>query len=185
MLFFLLLFIIGEAMKKIILLLLFIPLNVFAMDTVSLVRCVDGDTAVFMVNGEEQSVRFLAIDTPELGEGYYAEEAASFTCSELENAKEICLEYDDNSDLYDKYDRLLAHVFVDGLLLQDKLVRNGYAEVAYLYGDYKYTSKLEISEEVAKVNGRGIWSSGRSYYIYEIIVLVLVVAYTVYKKLKR
>jgi len=173
-------------MKKLfILLLLLVPIKVYASDIVTLVRCVDGDTAVFLIDGIEESVRFLAIDTPELGEDYYSEEAAEFTCEELESAKEIVLEYDDNSDLRDKYNRLLAHVFVDDVLLQEKLVLDGYAKVAYLYGEYKYTSQLQLSEEIAKVNGRGIWQEEQNYYIYELIGLVIVIIYTIYKKIKR
>ena len=45
------------------------------------------------------------------------------------------------------------------LLLQDLLVSRGYAEVAYLYGDYKYTSLLQENEAIAKSNKLGIWSA--------------------------
>ena len=46
------------------------------------------------------------------------------------------MEYDDNSTKRDKYDRILAWVYADDLFLQDSLVSEGYAEVAYLYGKY-------------------------------------------------
>ena len=58
----------------------------------------------------------------------------------------------------DKYDRLLVWVFVDGNLLQKDLVENGYAKVAYLYGDYKYTKELEKVQELASANNLGIWN---------------------------
>ena len=59
----------------------------------------------------------------------------------------------------DKYNRHLVWIFVDGELLQKKLVSKGYASVAYLYGDYKYTSELEEVEQDAEDNKLGIWST--------------------------
>lgn len=126
-------------------------------------ECVDGDTAKFIYNDEKITARFLAIDTPETvhptkGEEPYGKEASNYTCTKLKEAKEIILEYDDDSDEKDKYDRYLVWVFVDGELLQKKLVSKGYASVAYLYGDYKYTDILEETEQTAEDNKLGIWS---------------------------
>ena len=130
---------------------------------VKLKKCVDGDTARFVIDNEVKSTRFLAINTPEIKHGKkqaeaYGVEASKYTCKKLKNAKKIELEYDDNSDKTDKYGRVLAWVFVDEELLQDDLVKNGYAEVKYLYGDYKYTSKLQKSEKKAKKEKLNMWS---------------------------
>ena len=84
---------------------------------------------------------------------------SNYTCSVLEKADEIILEFDANSDKTDKYDRYLAWVFVDGNLLQKQLISKGYAEVAYLYDDYKYTDELEKAQEKTKEKKVGIWSS--------------------------
>lgn len=153
-------------MKKIvfIFLCLFININVFAEEIeVKLSKCVDGDTAKFIYKDEVITARFLAIDTPEsvhptIGEEPYGKEASNYTCSTLEKAEEIILEFDSNSDKTDKYDRYLVWVFVDGKLLQKQLISKGYAEVAYLYDDYKYTDELENAQEKAKDKKVGIWS---------------------------
>ena len=105
----------------------------------------------------------LAVDTPESvhptkGVEYYGKEASEYTCNLVKNAKKLEIEYDDNSDKTDKYDRLLVWVFVDGKLLQKSLVENGYAKVAYLYGDYKYTSELEKVQELASTKNIGVWN---------------------------
>jgi len=126
-------------------------------------ECVDGDTAKFIYKDEEITARFLAIDTPETvhptkGEEPFGKEASEYTCNKLKNADEIVLEYDEDSDKKDKYDRYLVWVFVDGELLQKKLISKGYASVAYLYGDYKYTDILEEAEQTAEDNKLGIWS---------------------------
>ena len=156
-------------MKKIfiifVLLLSLAPLNVYAQDKkdVKYKSCIDGDTVTFIMNKRKVKVRLLAVDTPETnhptkGEEPYGKEAKNFTCNKLKNAKKIQLEFDDNSDKKDKYDRYLAWVFYDDHLLQSELVKRGYAEVTYLYGDYKYTSLLKDNEENAKIKKVGIYS---------------------------
>ena len=153
-------------MKKIfILILFFLSLNNISAKEmkVKFYDCVDGDTAKFIYKDEKITARFLAIDTPETvhptkEEEVYGKEASEYTCNSLKNAKEIILEFDEDSDEKDKYDRYLVWVFVDGNLLQEKLVKNGLASVAYLYGDYKYTNKLENAEQLAEENKLGIWN---------------------------
>ena len=126
-------------------------------------ECVDGDTAKFIYKEEEIKARFLAIDTPETkhptkGEEPYGKEASEYTCERLKNAEKIKLEFDEDSDEKDKYNRFLVWVFVDDSLLQKELVRKGLASVAYLYGNYKYTSELEEAEQLAEDEKLGIWS---------------------------
>ncbi len=75
---------------------------------------------------------------------------SNYTCNLVTNAKKIELEYDKNSDKKKiNIIEFLAWVWVDDTLLQDELVKNGYAEVAYLYGDYKYTNTLKDHQAVA------------------------------------
>ena len=135
-------------------------IKVSARETVTLSKCVDGDTAWFYLNGKEIKTRFLAIDTPESTNKIepYGKEASEFTCASLKNAKMIEIEYDENSEKLDKYDRHLVWVFVDNKLLQDLLVEEGLAEVKYLYGDYKYTDILLKREKIAKETKLNIWS---------------------------
>lgn len=134
--------------------------------------CVDGDTAKFIYNNEQITARFLAIDTPETvhptkGVEPYGKEASEYTCNNLKNAKNIELEYDEDSDKLDKYNRHLVWVFLDGNLLQEELVSKGYASVAYLYGNYKYTEILEEAEQEAEDNKLGIWSIEENNLNYE------------------
>lgn len=125
-------------------------------------KCVDGDTAWFIINGEREKIRILGIDTPE-STNYveeYGIEASKYTCNVLENAKHIYLEYDINSDRYDKYKRVLGWVFVDNNNLSELLLSNGYAQVDYVYGDYKYIDELCEAQEKAYSLGIGIWNNG-------------------------
>ena len=152
-------------MRKIILSLfiLFININYVYADNIKYSKCVDGDTFKLIINGKEETVRLLAVDTPESVKkdtevDYYGKEASEFTCNKIKNAKSITVEYDPNSDKVDKYDRLLLWVFIDGELLQESLVEGGYAKVAYLYNNYKYTDVLLEKQEIASNNNKGIWN---------------------------
>lgn len=145
---------------------------------VTLDKCVDGDTAWFYLDNEEIKARFLAIDTPEstTKKEAFGKEASDFTCDLLKNANKIEIEYDDNSDKLDKYNRHLVWVFVDDNLLQDLIIKNGLGEVEYLYGDYKYTSILEASEILAKTNRVGMWNDTYDYlYIIGTIILIVII----------
>lgn len=125
--------------------------------------CVDGDTIKIDMDGKIETLRFLAIDTPEVkhptkGVEPYGNESSEYTCDKVTNAKKIEIEYDSNSDKRDKYDRLLAWVYIDDSLIQKDLLSLGYAKIAYLYGDYKYIDELYDVEEKSKEEKKGLWS---------------------------
>lgn len=124
---------------------------------------IDGDTAVFELDNSFIKCRFLAIDTPETVKvgtevQSYGREASNYTEELLVNANEIILEFDPKSDEKDKYGRILAWVWIDEELLQQKLVAQGYAKVEYIYGDYLYLEILKQAEQDAKNKKIGIWS---------------------------
>lgn len=132
------------------------------LQKVTLNRCVDGDTAVFNVDGEEIKYRFLAIDTPETVKPNtevqeYGKDASEYTCNKLVNAQEIIIEYEKGNKT-DKYGRSLGWIWIDGSLLQKELIDVGYAKVAYIYGKYRYTESLCLAQSEAKEKGNGLWS---------------------------
>lgn len=167
-------------MKKALIILLSLCLinNVNAREIVTLSKCVDGDTAWFYLNEKEIKTRFLAIDTPESTNKIeaYGKEASNFTCDKLTNAKKIEIEYDENSDKTDKYNRELVWVFVDNELLQNLIIKEGLGEVAYLYGDYKYTNLLQKSQLEAQEKKINIWSTtDYSIQFYMMIGIILLI----------
>lgn len=194
-------------MKKLITLLIsfFISINIVNAEEINVKfsRCIDGDTAAFYYNNKEITVRMLAIDTPETnhptkGKEPYGEEASNYTCYKLMKAKKIKLEYDDNSDKFDKYNRHLAWVFVDNSLLQQDLIKKGYAKVDYVYGDYKYLNILKEEEKNAKLNQIGIWNNNKNimnyilfddgsinYFTLSIIMIIIIIGYFTSKKFRR
>ena len=170
----------GGSMKKIYLfiivfLLFFVPIPIFASERidVTLNKCVDGDTAWFNLENKQIKARFLAIDTPESTNKIeeYGKEASKFTCDLLNNASHIQIEYDDNSDKQDKYNRKLVWVFVDGKLLQEQVVKEGLAEVKYIYGDYKYLNDVNNALQEAKKKKLNLWSDNESDNTYDYLIV--------------
>lgn len=132
----------------------------------------DGDTATFVVGALPTSTRFLAVDTPETNSSTdglqpWALAAKAYTKNALENADVIILEKDDESDIWDKYNRLLAWIWVDGELLNYKLAEEGLAYVKYLYGDYKYTANMIKVEAEAQSKDIKLWGELDPSYDYE------------------
>lgn len=170
-------------MKKILIFILFLfltPTIILAKEEVYFSKCVDGDTANVIKDGKEIKIRMLAIDTPETkhptkGIEPFGKEASNFTCNAIKNSNKLEIEYDDNSDKKDKYDRELVWLFVDGNLFQEKLVEKGLAKVAYLYDDYKYTNILLTKEKEAKKNKLGIWSDYENNVNYVIIAVCILI----------
>lgn len=121
-----------------------------------LISCVDGDTVVLKFDNQDETIRLLAVDTPERRQPYY-QVASDFTCKLLEDSHQIQLEIDKNAS-YDSYNRLLVWLWIDDELLQEKLVEAGLAKVAYLYDDYKYTDNLIELQEKAMKNKINLWS---------------------------
>ncbi|MBP3765845.1 MAG: thermonuclease family protein [Bacilli bacterium] len=170
-------------MKKIFLIIicfctLIIDINAAERYEVTLNKCVDGDTAWFNLNNKIIKTRFLGIDTPESTTKIeeYGKEASNYTCSKLKSSKKIEIEYDANSDKTDKYNRHLVWVFIDDKLLQSDILKEGLAEVKYIYGDYLYLDQLNEAEEYAKEHKLNIWSNTTdNSIIYEIICFIIII----------
>lgn len=130
---------------------------------VTLDSTVDGDTARFSYKGKVSSFRFLLIDTPEtrhprLGKQPFGQEASDRTESLLKNANKIEVEFDVGQK-QDKYNRYLAYIYVDGKMLNEILVKEGLAEVGYVYPpNTRYIDRLNDAQSTAKERKRGIWS---------------------------
>ncbi|CAD2074903.1 thermonuclease family protein [Phocicoccus pinnipedialis] len=137
--------------------------NSFEKYEVKLDRHTDGDTTQFIFNGESHSFRYLIIDTPEIGRNGdksepYAEEALERVKEVLGNAEHIYIEFD--NEIKDKYDRYLAYVYADDVMLNELLVREGLATVRYIQQpNDTYLDILKKAEKEAKANKRGLWSN--------------------------
>ncbi len=123
---------------------------------------IDGDTIKVTIGNQTETIRLLLIDTPESVHPTkpvqpFGKEASNYLKEMLPNGTKIELEYDVNK--HDKYDRLLAYIWLDGKMMNEVLVEKGFARVAYIYEpNTKYETRLKKVEETAKKEKIGIWS---------------------------
>ncbi|MDP3998349.1 MAG: thermonuclease family protein [bacterium] len=122
------------------------------------IRVVDGDT-VELADGRR--VRYIGIDTPETVDPRKTVQCfggeASNKNKELVEGKMVELEKDISE--IDKYGRLLRYIYVDGLFVNDYLVRQGFAHASSYPPDIKYQDQLRQAEQEARDSGRGLWSA--------------------------
>jgi len=100
-------------------------------------KVVDGDTIDVEGIGR---IRFVGVNTPERGESGYLS-AKNFVKNKC-LGKMVGLDIDDDKNK-DKYRRTLAVVYVDGVNLNQELLKKGYAEVMYIppseFNPYRWT----------------------------------------------
>lgn len=131
--------------------------------TYRVVRIEDGDTATIDMNGTEERVRFIGVDTPEIQDPRkpvqcYGKAASNFTKS-LIGANPLRLEADPENTNRDRYDRLLRYVYLpDGTFVNAEIIKQGYG---FAYTSFPFTKKEEFKqlEESAKAEKRGLWGS--------------------------
>ena len=126
------------------------------------VSVTDGDTFEINYNGAKTKVRLIGVDTPESvhpnskKNNEYGEEASKYTKSLLEG-KTVKIEFDVSPK--DKYGRLLAYVYLEsGEMLNEKLLKEGYAQVATYPPNVKYVEKFKEIQKEARKNKVGFWS---------------------------
>lgn len=133
------------------------------IDFLEISKFVDGDTFwVKHLNGEEEKIRFIGIDTPEARNTgrtkieYFGKEASKYV-ERLLTGKKVRLEFD--VQRYDRHKRTLAYIFLeDGTFLNAHLVKEGYATVATFPPNVKYVDLFVDLEKEARSKGKGMWA---------------------------
>jgi len=123
---------------------------------VKVLRVIDGDT--IKIEGDKV-VRYIGIDTPETVHPSkpvqcYGKEA-SYKNKELVEGKEVKLEKDVSET--DKYGRLLRYVWLGDMLVNEYLVREGYAQSSSYPPDVKYQNKFIEAQRQAREEKKGLW----------------------------
>lgn len=130
--------------------------------TYKVTKVVDGDTIDIDMDGKTQRIRLIGVNTPETvhpekAVECFGEEASKYAKSRLTD-KEVSIETDDSQDKYDKYNRMLAYVFLDDENFNESLIKNGYA-YEYTYNvPYKYQSEFKAAQKYAEQNNIGLWA---------------------------
>jgi micrococcal nuclease len=129
----------------------------------TITKNIDGDTLDINLNGKEEKVRMLCVDTPEthhprLGVQPFGPEAAEYTKKILPVGTKVEIETGIGGGR-DKYGRLLAYIYVDGKMFNEMLLEKGLARVAYIYApNTKYVDEFYAIQKIAQKKGIGIWS---------------------------
>jgi len=137
---------------------------------------VDGDTVVTQIRNRPEKVRLIGMDAPECqpnpkarrdaarsGEDLrkiYAmgRKATEFMKSLVRPGDPVKIELDIRER--DQYGRLLAYVWLkDGRLLNEEMVRAGYAVPMTIAPNVKYRDRFLKANREAREGKRGLWSS--------------------------
>ena len=143
-------------------------------ETAIVTKVVDGDTLKVKFQGLEESIRLIGIDTPESKANKKAKkdaqrsrsdvetitamgmEAAKFTASLVKPGDTVKIEFDVRPR--DKYGRLLGYVYlINGKMLNDEIVKAGYANVMTIPPDVEYQERFLKAYRDARENKRGLW----------------------------
>ncbi len=126
-------------------------------------KITDGDTLHVIIEGQDETVRLIGINTPETVDPRRTVECfgkeASERMKEIAKGKIVRLEYDQSQSLRDTYGRLLAYVYLeDGQMVNRKMIAEGYAyEYTYL-APYMYQSEFRQLQSLAQSAKRGLWA---------------------------
>lgn len=128
---------------------------------VEVLSVIDGDTIRILYGGEETTVRYLLIDTPETNHPSFGEQPLGLEATaenhRLLESDDISIELDEG-DHYDDYDRLLAYIYADGESVQKQLLETGLARVAYVFPpNTRYLDEFEVAEQEAREQNLGVW----------------------------
>lgn len=124
-------------------------------------RVVDGDTMIVSIDGREETLRLIGINTPETwkspqGAQPWGDEASAFSRERL-SGRTVQLEYD--VEQRDQYQRLLAYMWLDGQLFNEILVREGWAEARSYPPNIAHQEQLDQAERSARAENRGLWQT--------------------------
>lgn len=120
-----------------------------------IVRVVDGDTVIVETKeGIEERIRLLLIDTPESvhpqkEKELFGEESSDYAKEMLQEGDVVTLEI--GNPERDRYDRLLAYIWVDDVNFNQHMIEKGYARVGYVYEpNTKHLEEFHEAEQKAK-----------------------------------
>jgi len=149
--------------------------NLYALGNRAVViNVTDGDTLKVMYQGKKQSVRLIGIDAPESRRNSKALKDSARSSRDIETivsqgkiakkyVKTLVKKGDGVRIVFDlekrdRYRRLLAYVYLaDGRMLNDVIIRNGYASPLTIAPNVRYRNKFLRSYRYARKHRLGLW----------------------------
>ena len=131
-------------------------------------RVVDGDTIAVHVEGRDEHVRLIGIDTPETVSPTkpvmcFGKEASEQTTRLLPPGSPIRLVRD--VEARDAYGRLLAYVYraSDGLFVNLVLAEDGFADVLSIAPNTAHADEFRAAVAAARARRAGLWGACQSF----------------------
>ena len=124
-------------------------------DDCRVARVADGDT-FYCRDGRK--VRLIGIDTPELAQGRTGEQSKEALRRLLPSDAVVRLEAD--AGPRDRYGRTLAYVWRGDRLVNEAMVREGWALLYTVPPNVRYARRLERAQREARARRAGLWSAG-------------------------
>ena len=129
--------------------------------TAYVTRVVDGDTIEVRLDGGEEDVRYIGVDTPETVKPGAPVECGGPQASRfnhgLVEGRRVRLVF--GAERRDVYGRLLAYVYHDGRCVNAELVRRGLARTLVIPPNDRFAGRLKRLEIAAARAGRGLWGA--------------------------
>ena len=129
------------------------------------VKFSDGDTITVDMNGTNETIRFVGVDTPETHDPRKKVQcggpaASAFTKNSLTAAGlKVRLAADSLSNNRDRYNRLLRYVYLpDGTFFNLKLIQEGYG-FYYPYFPFSKSSDFAAAQKQAQDAHKGVWGN--------------------------
>lgn len=121
---------------------------------------VDGDTIDVTIDGDEQRIRLLNVDTPESVDPRrepecLGNEATAFLADLLPIGSEVTLEYD--QERQDRYGRDLAGVFIGDVLVNAEIARAGMGAAVLFEPNDRFYDDVLAAQQTAQVEELGLF----------------------------
>lgn len=151
-----------------------LPAALLSAEKYKLIRVVDGDTIVIDYNGSHEKIRLIGIDTPEasinpkthrdakrsktdvdtiIAQG---KKATTFVEQVFMDEEFVLVEFDVQKR--DRYQRLLGYIYlIDGRMLNEMIVRSGYASLMTIPPNIKYKKRFLNAYKAARKEKLGLW----------------------------
>lgn len=98
----------------------------------------------------------IGIDSPELQQRPFGPQARQALLALLPLGKTVRLETD--ASQIDRYGRELAYVWTGATLVNEAMVRDGWAVIYTVPPNVKYAERLAQAQKEARTRGAGLWS---------------------------
>jgi micrococcal nuclease len=131
--------------------------------TCKVLRVVDGDTVILLLDGQAVRVRLIGVNTPETVDPRkpverFGREATRFL-KELAEGKSVRVAYEPGPSRLDRYGRTLAYLYLEPgrLFINREIVARRYG-FAYVKYPFQFMEDFRAAERSARENRLGLWA---------------------------